>query len=40
MGSKSLQLLGVERYDLVLLDLNLPRKDGVTGAAEPAADRP
>ena len=25
-----LALLGVERYDLVLLDLNLPKKDGMT----------
>ena len=23
-------MLGVERYDLVLLDLNLPKKDGMT----------
>ena len=29
-GEKALELLGVERYDLVLLDLNLPRKDGMT----------
>ena len=29
-GDKALELLGVERYDLVLLDLNLPRKDGMT----------
>ena len=29
-GEKALALLGVERYDLVLLDLNLPRKDGMT----------
>ena len=27
---KALELLGVERYDLVLLDLNLPGKDGMT----------
>ena len=27
---KALELLGVERYDLVLLDLNLPKKDGMT----------
>ena len=26
-GEKALALLGVERYDLVLLDLNLPGKD-------------
>ena len=34
-GEKALALLGVERYDLVLLDLNLPKKDGMTprGAA-------
>ena len=29
-GDKALELLGVERYDLVLLDLNLPGKDGMT----------
>ena len=29
-GEKALDLLGVERYDLVLLDLNLPGKDGMT----------
>ena len=28
-GEKALALLGVERYDLVLLDLNLPKKDGM-----------
>ena len=28
-GEKALELLDVERYDLVLLDLNLPRKDGM-----------
>ena len=29
-GERALQLLEVERYDLVLLDLNLPKKDGMT----------
>ena len=29
-GEEALALLGVERYDLVLLDLNLPKKDGMT----------
>ena len=29
-GEKAQELLGVERYDLVLLDLNLPGKDGMT----------
>ena len=29
-GEKALESLGVERYDLVLLDLNLPKKDGMT----------
>ena len=29
-GEKALELLGTERYDLVLLDLNLPGKDGMT----------
>ena len=28
-GEKALELLGVECYDLVLLDLNLPKKNGV-----------
>ena len=28
--TRVLELLGVERYDLVLLDLNLPGKDGMT----------
>ena len=28
-GENALALLGVERYDLVLLDLNLPKKDGI-----------
>ncbi len=29
-GDEALELLAVERYDLVLLDLNLPGKDGMT----------
>ena len=29
-GEKALELLDTERYDLVLLDLNLPKKDGMT----------
>ena len=29
-GSKAIELLGVERYDLALLDLNLPGADGMT----------
>ena len=29
-GEKALELLGTERYDLVLLDLNLPGADGMT----------
>lgn len=29
-GEKALELLETERYDLVLLDLNLPGKDGMT----------
>lgn len=29
-GDKALELLNVERYDLVLLDLNLPGKDGMS----------
>lgn len=29
-GEKAMELLSVERYDLVLLDLNLPGKDGMT----------
>ena len=29
-GDKALELLGTELYDLVLLDLNLPGKDGMT----------
>ena len=32
-GEKALALLGVERYDLVLLDLNLPKKDGMTAVS-------
>ena len=30
-GEEALELLEIERYDLVLLDLNLPGKDGMTG---------
>ncbi len=29
-GNRAMELLGVERYDLVLLDLNLPGADGMT----------
>lgn len=29
-GNKAIELLGVERYDLVVLDLNLPGADGMT----------
>lgn len=29
-GNKAIELLGVERYDLALLDLNLPWADGMT----------
>ncbi len=29
-GERALELLETERYDLVLLDLNLPRQDGMT----------
>ncbi len=29
-GNKAIELLGVERYDLVLLDLNLPGADGMS----------
>ena len=29
-GEEALELLEIERYDLVLLDLNLPGKDGMT----------
>ena len=31
-GEKALELLETERYDLVLLDLNLPKKDGMMPA--------
>lgn len=29
-GNRAIELLGVEQYDLVLLDLNLPGADGMT----------
>ena len=29
-GNKANELLGIEKYDLVLLDLNLPGADGMT----------
>ena len=29
-GEKALELIAVEKYDLILLDLNLPEKDGMT----------
>ena len=29
-GNKAIELLGIESYDLVLLDLNLPGADGMT----------
>ena len=29
-GDRALELLAAEQYDLVLLDLNLPGKDGMT----------
>ena len=29
-GNRAMELLGEERYDLVLLDLNLPGADGMT----------
>ena len=29
-GNRAIELLGEERYDLVLLDLNLPGTDGMT----------
>ena len=32
-GEAALELLAVERYDLVLLDLNLPKVDGMTSMA-------
>ena len=38
-GEAALELLAVERYDLVLLDLNLPKVDGMTGSANPAGAR-
>ena len=38
-GEKALELLGVERYDLVLLDLNLPGKDGMVHISKMADHR-
>ena len=38
-GNKAIELLGVERYDLVLLDLNLPGADGMTVLQNAAANR-
>ena len=38
-GEKALALLGVERYDLVLLDLNLPGKDGMVHISKLAKGR-
>ena len=38
-GNKAIELLCVERYDLVLLDLNLPGADGMTVLAD-APSRP
>ena len=38
-GEKALALLGVERYDLVLLDLNLPGKDGMVHISKMADHR-
>ena len=38
-GEKALELLGVERYDLVLLDLNLPGKDGMVHISKLAKGR-
>ena len=37
-GEKALELLGVERYDLVILDLNPAGEGRHDGAAHPAAD--
>ena len=38
-GDKALALLGVEQYDLVLLDLNLPGADGMTVLRPPTTQR-
>ena len=32
-GNKANELLGIEKYDLVLLDLNLPGADGTANSA-------
>ena len=29
-GEKALELLGSEKYDLIILDLNLPKQDGMS----------